>query len=98
MKKAIAVALFAAIICSFTLPAYADAGSKLQAGVKHFFMSPKQVSDAVIAEVDKSEGIPAKSIAVVGGFFKGVFYAVKDMGQGVYETLTFFVAHGEYTK
>jgi len=96
MKKAIVLMILAALICSYAVPAYADVGEKLQTGLKNFVFAPKQVCDNVKAEVENTEGIPGKTFAAFGGFFKGLFYAIKDMTQGAYETFTFFVDHEDY--
>ena len=93
MKKIVSLLLVAALMLAISAPAYADASGKLKAGVKQIFTCPKTFYETVVEEKNASE---FKPFGIVGGIFKGSFYAIKDIGLGLLNTVTFFVDNKDF--
>lgn len=91
MKKIIICALVGLCFLVVSTPGYTnsdDYKTKLKEGFETIITSPKPLIDAVKEEYNAAE---FKPFGVVGGFFKGSFYAVGQFSRGVYRVLTFNV-------
>ena len=88
MKKIVSVFAIVMLMCAVTTPAFADAASKFQDGVKQFVTSPMNLVDDIKAEYEAAE---FKPFGVFGGMFKGIGNTVIDAGGGLINTFTFFI-------
>ena len=75
-----------AFVVSLSAPVWADAGQKLQDGVKMFVTSPKNIPDSINAEYEAAK---FKPFGIIGGTMKGVVMTLIDAGKGLFDVLTF---------